>query len=177
MSKWTKLFVALVVCIVFCVIVIQLWPKDNTKESKDTEAREDTNVGEDSEGSLDTEFSVEVTPEGIRIQETNEGVYFSEGPSGYDLCKFSADDFTGTYVIFSEQYSKDAWIVVWIYNFQINSGELHYYVKIDGEIIGELQPNTRGEAQWSKIFDEPGTLELVLVGKDADFSFKGPKEL
>ena len=89
MSKWTKLFVALVVCIVFCVIVIQLWPKDNTKESKDTEASGDTNISEDSEGGLDTEFSVEVTPEGIRIQETNEGVYFSEGPSGYDLYEFS----------------------------------------------------------------------------------------
>lgn len=171
MSKWTKWFIVILVCIVASVIVITLWPKNSTEESKNTEA------SENSDASVDTGYPIEVTEEGIQIQETLYHVDFSEGPSGYTLYEFSSKKFTGTYVIFSKWYNIDAWICVNVMDFYIKSGEFHYYVKFNDEIIGELQPNSQGMASFSRIFDEAGALELVIVGNKADFTLKGPKEM
>ena len=63
-------------------------------------------------------------------------------------------------------------------NFVVNEGNFAFYVVFDGQVIGQVIPDETGWAEFTYDgIDKTGTIEYVIAGESANFSFVAPTGL
>ena len=91
--------------------------------------------------------------------------------------EYSSHKYTGVYRLYSATIFKGSDIYVYLGDFHINSGNFAFYVVFDGEIVGQVQPDEFGLADFTmENIDKTGTVEYIIAGESADFRFIAPVE-
>lgn len=100
------------------------------------------------------------------------------GPIGISSgIKYSCNKFTGVYLLHSSHYFKGSDIFVDLYDYRVDSGNFGFYIVLDGEVIGQAEPDEFGHASFlCENIEEGGTVEFVIAGESADFSFVTTEE-
>lgn len=83
--------------------------------------------------------------------------------------KYSSKKFTGVNLVYSSTIFKGSDIYVSLADFKINSGNFGFYIVFDGEIVGQVTPET-SEFRLDNI-EKTASLEYVIAGESANFSF------
>lgn len=86
--------------------------------------------------------------------------------------KYSSNKFTGVQMLYSTTLIKGSDIQVSLAEYTINSGNFGFYIMFDGEIVGQIMPEDGATSEF--VLDnvkKNGTLEYVIAGESADFSF------
>ena len=100
--------------------------------------------------------------------------------AGFDVnkgMKHHCRKFTGVEEIYSCTIFKGSDIYVCLTDFKVKSGNFAFYVVFDGEIVGEVKPDEFGLAEFRlENIKKTGTLEYIIAGESADFSFVAPIE-
>lgn len=107
----------------------------------------------------------------------------SEKESHYDFAgwtvssgtKYSSKKFTGVYLLYNTTLIKGSDIYVSLAEFEIKEGNFTFYIVFDGEIVGQVEP---GEAALAEFrldnVEKTGSLEYVIAGESANFTFIAP---
>ena len=91
--------------------------------------------------------------------------------------KYSSRKFTGVYRLYSCTIFKGSDIYVQLADFQVKSGNFAFYVVFDGRVVGEVKPDEFGTAQFTmENVNKTGTLDYIIAGESANFSFVSPGE-
>ena len=135
---------------------------------------EDTNGADDYSLQTITEEDVVKCEMGTRggLTETRSnlsagGIEISDG------IEYSCNKFTGVYRLYTCTVLKGSSIYVDLVDFQIRSGNFAFYVVLDGKIVGEVKPAKDGgytEFTLDNV-EKTGTLEYIIAGESANFSF------
>ena len=89
--------------------------------------------------------------------------------------EYSSNKFTGVALMDSCTLFAGSDIHVYLEDFEIKSGNFAFFVIFEGEIVGQLQPDEFGSAEFiMKNVPETGVLEYVIAGESASFSFVSP---
>ena len=98
--------------------------------------------------------------------------------AGFDISEgiqYCADKFTGVYLLHTSTVFKGSDIYVYISDFEVNSGNFAFYVVFDDEIVGEIKPNEPGLTEFLlENIDKTASLEYIIAGESASFSFTAP---
>lgn len=91
--------------------------------------------------------------------------------------KYSCKKFTGVQRLYSCWIAKGSDIYIYMADFWVNSGNFGFYVVLDGEIIGEITPDSMGTVDFTiHNIEKSGTLEYIIAGESANFSFLLPMD-
>lgn len=100
------------------------------------------------------------------------GIQISDG------IEYSCKKFTGVHRLYTCTIFKGSDIHVSLVDFKIKSGNFAFYVVLDGEIYGQVKPAEDGG--FSEFIldsvEKSGTLEYIIAGESANFSFVSPTE-
>lgn len=89
--------------------------------------------------------------------------------------KYSSEKFTGVYLLNTCQIFKGSDIYVHLAEYDIKEGNFAFYVVFDGEVIGQVEPDEFGMAEFLlEDVDKNGTLEYIIAGESANFTFTAP---
>ena len=89
-----------------------------------------------------------------------------------DGIEYSSNKFTGVYELYSCHLFKGSDILIDLADYRIESGNFAFYVVFNGEIIGTLTPDEFGTAHFLyENADKSGTLQYIIAGESADFTF------
>lgn len=86
--------------------------------------------------------------------------------------KYSSKKFTGVYCLYTATIFKGSDIYVMLPEFKIKEGNFAFYIVYDGEVVGQVEPNEFGIAEFT-LNDVKKTADLsyVIAGESANFSF------
>ena len=91
--------------------------------------------------------------------------------------EYSCKKFTGVERLYSCTIFKGSDIYIYLADFYVESGNFAFYVVLDGEIIHTITPDTMGSVDCTiRNIEETGTLEYIIAGESANFSFKLPMD-
>ena len=91
--------------------------------------------------------------------------------------KYSCKKFTGVYRLYTATIFKGSDIFISLGDYQVNSGNFAFYVVFDGEIIGQVDYNEFGIAEFRlENIEKTGTVEYILAGESANFRFVAPTD-
>ena len=91
--------------------------------------------------------------------------------------EYSCKKFTGVYRLYSATYFKGSDIYIYLADFYVESGNFAFYVVLDGEIIGQITPDSMGMVDFTiHNIEKTGTVEFIIAGESANFTFKLPME-
>ena len=91
--------------------------------------------------------------------------------------KYSCKKFTGVHRIYTATILKGSDIFISLSDYQVNSGNFAFYVVLDGEVIGQVDYNEFGVAEFLlEDIEKTGTVEYILAGESADFRFIAPTD-
>ena len=91
--------------------------------------------------------------------------------------EYSCKKFTGVYRLYSATYFKGSDIYIYLADFYVESGNFAFYVVLDGEIIGQIIPDSMGMVDFTiHNIEKTGTVEFIIAGESANFTFKLPME-
>lgn len=91
--------------------------------------------------------------------------------------KYSCKKFTGVHRIYTATILKGSDIFISLSDYQVNSGNFAFYVVLDGEVIGQVDYNEFGIAEFLlEDIEKTGTVEYILAGESADFRFIAPTD-
>lgn len=164
---WGIFAVALVVVIVVWMIV-----------NPSPEHIEDTNGADNY--SLQT-----ITEQDVVAMEMGSRGAINISESHYDLTgfeisngvRYSSKKFTGVYLVYSCQIFKGSDIYVSLAEFDIKDGNFAFCIVFDGKIVGQVEPNEFGMADFTlENVEKTGVLEYIIAGESANFAFTAPTE-
>ena len=166
-SFWIALFI-IVEVLIFLWIVIE----------PPLEHIEDTNGPDDHSLEIITSMDVvdfEMGERGsIDTSETSwdiEGFDFSTG------IEYSSSKFSGLHLLYSSTVTQGSDVQLILSDFKVESGNLAFFVLLNGEIVGEASPDELGTVDFFiENIDETGILEYVIAGESACFSFVAPSD-
>ena len=161
-----------IVCVIALVGVIGVWMLMNPGP----EHIEDTNGADNYSLQQITEQDVVSlkmgTRGGLSTSETHWEIAGFDVSSGV---KYSCRKMTGVYQLHTCTIFKGSDIHVYLTDFQINGGNFAFYVVLDGKIVGEVKPDEFGTGELIiENIDKTGTLEYIIAGESADFTFTAP---
>ena len=108
---------------------------------------------------------------------TSETHYEFAGLEVSDGITYSSKKFTGVYLLHSYTAFKGSDIYVYLADFQRYEGNFAFYIVLDGKIIGEVEPDEFGVAEFLyENIDKNASVEYVLAAESASFSFIAPYE-
>lgn len=91
--------------------------------------------------------------------------------------KYSSQKFTGVYRLHTSTIFKGSDIYINLAEFNVKEGNFAFYVVFDGEIVGQVEPKEGGMAEFIlKNVEKTGSLEYIIAGESANFSFIAPTE-
>ena len=100
--------------------------------------------------------------------------------AGFDVSsgtKYSSDKFTGVYELYSCTMFKGSDIYVYLTDFHVDEGNFAFYVVMDGKIVGEAKSDEFGTVELRiENIDKTATVEYVIAGESASFTFVAPTE-
>lgn len=86
--------------------------------------------------------------------------------------KYSAKKFTGVYTLSRCTLFKGSDIHLMLSDFDVREGNFGFFIVFDGQVLGEATPDEFGTVDFLyQNVEKTGTLEYVLAGESADFSF------
>ena len=139
---------------------------------------------EDVNGAEDHSLAV-ITQQDIVEHKMGSRGGISTGESGMDIggisilsgIKYSSKKFTGVYPLYASKLFKGSDIYVRLSNFEVNSGNFAFCIVFDGQVIGTVEPDEFGTAEFQlDNVEKTGTLEYVLAGESANFKFYASEE-
>lgn len=134
---------------------------------------EDTNGAEDYSLQQITPADVAAQEMGSRGAPSTREIRFNIAGIGITSgTEYYSRRFTGVYRLYTCTIFKGSDVYVQLANFEINGGNFAFYVLLDGEIIGEVKPDGIGYTELMiRNIEKTGTLEYVIAGESADFTF------
>lgn len=86
--------------------------------------------------------------------------------------KYSSSKFTGVSLLYSTTLFKGSDIYVSLAEFEIKEGNFAFYIVFDGEVVGQVEQGENAFAEFRMDdVEKTGTLEYVIAGESASFSF------
>lgn len=140
---------------------------------------EDTNGADNYSLQIITDYDVIEQSMGSRgaVSKTELHYEFS-GLKISDGTKYSSKKFTGVYCLYTATLFKGSDIYVSLAEFEIKEGNFAFFIVFDGEIVGKIVPDDYATAEFTlKNVRKTGTVEYIIAGESASFSFVAPTEL
>lgn len=98
-------------------------------------------------------------------------VKFSDGK------EYSASKFTGVSCLYTSTIFEGSDIDISLAEYKINAGNFAFYVVFDGEVVGQIMPSDSATSDFRlENVNKTGTLEYIIAGESADFSFIVPTD-
>ena len=92
--------------------------------------------------------------------------------------KYSSKKFTGVYRLYAATLFKGSDIYVSLGDFKVKEGNFAFYVVFDGKVVGKILPTESTIPEFTlKNVEKTATLEYVIAGESANFSFVAPTEI
>ena len=111
---------------------------------------------------------------GLTTTESSWDLGFMQVSNGVE---YSCKKFTGVYLLHTATYFKGSDIDIYLADFYVESGNFAFYVVLDGEIIGQITPDNMGAVDLTiHNIEKTGTVEFIIAGESANFTFKLPLE-
>ena len=87
----------------------------------------------------------------------------------------SSKQFSGAVLAYSEYLFEGSDIYVDLENYEVEAGNFGVYVVFEGELLGKVEKDENGLMTFLyEDIKEGGTVEYVIAGESANFSFKAP---
>ena len=94
-----------------------------------------------------------------------------------DGVKYYCKKFTGVQLMYSAYLFKGSDIHLQLTEFKIEEGNFGFYIVFDGEVVGQVESDEFGNAEFLlENVEKSGTLEYVIAGESANFSFVSDTE-
>ena len=171
MEKIKKLLLGAGV-VVFIVVFALMMLNSNHEHIEDTNGADNFSLQQISEKDVvDLKMGTKGT------LSTSETHYEFAGLEVSDGITYSSKKFTGVYLLHSYTAFKGSDIYVYLADFQRYEGNFAFYIVLDGKIIGEVEPDEFGVAEFLyENIDKNASVEYVLAAESASFSFIAPYE-
>ena len=162
------------VLVVVFVVVFAVWMFGNPGPDH----IEDTNGADNYALQTITEQDVVAMEMGSRgTVSTSETQLNIAGMTVSDGIKYSSEKFTGVYLLHTTTILKGSDIYINLAEFHITEGNFAFYVVLDGEIVGQVTPSEVGVSEFTlESVEKTGTLEYIIAGESASFTFTAPTE-